>query len=166
MHFFAVPTAIGNHDGTDADFDSRAIRRKKKFPQCRLVANRIAFVNAVLRAAIAFAQLAGSSDLIDAGTNIGFAFAGAAPDLGAFEYGFINVLPTMGVAKSGTNLVFTGSSGWPNGTNYLIATTNLALPSSQWVRIATNKFDLTGNYIITNAIPTGVPQRFYRVSLL
>ena len=96
-------------------------------------------------AAIAFAQLAGSSDLIDAGTNIGFAFAGAAPDLGAFEYGFINVLPTMGVAKSGTNLVFTGSSGWPNGTNYLIATTNLALPSSQWVRIATNKFDLTGN---------------------
>ena len=30
---------------------------------------------------------------------------------------------------------------------------------------ATNKFDLAGNYAITNAIPTGVAQQFYRVSL-
>ncbi len=36
---------------------------------------------------IAFAHLASNSDLVDAGTNIGFAFAGAAPDLGAFERG-------------------------------------------------------------------------------
>ncbi|HMP85009.1 MAG TPA: right-handed parallel beta-helix repeat-containing protein, partial [Verrucomicrobiota bacterium] len=36
---------------------------------------------------IAFAQLAGGSPMLDAGTNVGFAFAGASPDLGAFEYG-------------------------------------------------------------------------------
>src|SRR4029077_18696968 len=36
---------------------------------------------------IAFAQLVSGSDLMNAGTNAGFAFAGPAPDLGAFEYG-------------------------------------------------------------------------------
>jgi pectate lyase len=34
---------------------------------------------------IAFMHLVNGSDLIDAGTNIGFAFNGSAPDLGAFE---------------------------------------------------------------------------------
>jgi hypothetical protein len=40
---------------------------------------------------IAFAHLVSNSDLVDAGTNIGFAFAGAAPDLGAFEHGLKSV---------------------------------------------------------------------------
>jgi Protein of unknown function (DUF1565). len=113
---------------------------------------------------IAFAQLVGTSDLIDKGTNAGFAFYGTAPDLGAFEYG-LNPPPTLAMSRLGANLIFAGSGGPAGGTNYLIATTNLALPSSQWARIATNKFDLTGNYTITNAIPAGVPQRFYRISL-
>ena len=113
---------------------------------------------------IAFAQLVGTSDLIDKGTNAGFAFYGTAPDLGAFEYG-LNPPPTLAMSRLGTNLIFAGSGGPAGGINYLVATTNLALPSSQWARIATNKFDLTGNYTITNAIPAGVPQRFYRISL-
>ena len=113
---------------------------------------------------IAFAQLVGTSDLIDKGTNAGFAFYGTAPDLGAFEYG-LNPPPTLAMSRLGANLIFAGSGGPAGGTNYLVATTNLALPSSQWARIATNKFDLTGNYTITNAIPAGVPQRFYRISL-
>src|ERR1035437_5461566 len=107
FNFFTLPVTVATNDFLSLD-------------ESQLMAPRQTNGNLP---AIAFAQLAGSSDLIDAGTNIGFAFVGAAPDLGAFEYGFINVLPTMGVAKSGTNLVFTGSSGWPNGTNYLIATT-------------------------------------------
>jgi hypothetical protein len=39
---------------------------------------------------ITFMHLAPGSRLIDAGKNIGFAFHGAAPDLGAFENGFTN----------------------------------------------------------------------------
>jgi hypothetical protein len=34
-----------------------------------------------------FLRLAANSDLIDKGTNLGFAYVGKAPDLGAFEYG-------------------------------------------------------------------------------
>jgi len=43
---------------------------------------------------ITFLHLAPGSGLIDAGRNIGFAFHGIAPDLGAFENGFTNSPPT------------------------------------------------------------------------
>jgi hypothetical protein len=113
---------------------------------------------------IAFAQLVSSSDLVDAGTNVSFAFAGSAPDLGAFEYG-INPAPTVNLTQVAGNLVFIGSNGPAGGTNYLVASTNLALPLSEWSRIATNKFDLTGNFAITNSIPANVSQRFHRLTL-
>jgi hypothetical protein len=113
---------------------------------------------------IAFAQLVSSSDLVDAGTNVGFAFAGPAPDLGAFEYG-LNPQPTLAMARTGTNLVFAGGYGPAGGTNYLVSTTDLSLPVAQWSRTATNGFDLSGNYRMTNGIPAGVPQRFYRIRL-
>ncbi|MGA9117043.1 MAG: right-handed parallel beta-helix repeat-containing protein [Bacteroidota bacterium] len=35
---------------------------------------------------LAFLRLAGGSDLIDGGTDLGYPYSGAAPDLGAFEY--------------------------------------------------------------------------------
>ena len=113
---------------------------------------------------LAFAQLVSSSGLVNAGTNAGFVFAGAAPDLGAFEYG-LNPPPTLAMSQSGANLVFTSSGGPAGGTNYLVAATNLAIPTAQWPRVATNKFDLSGNFAVTNAIPVGVSQRFYRLSL-
>jgi pectate lyase len=113
---------------------------------------------------IAFAQLVSGSDLVDAGTNIGFAFAGAAPDLGAFEYG-LNPPPTLALSQAETNFIFSGNGGPAAGTNYLFATTNLALASAQWSHVATNKFDPSGNYAITNAIPASLSQRFYRISL-
>lgn len=43
---------------------------------------------------INFMKLASGSDLIDAGTNVGTLYAGAAPDLGAFETGFSPATPT------------------------------------------------------------------------
>ena len=112
---------------------------------------------------IAFAQLVSSSDLVDAGTNVGFAYVGAAPDLGVFESG--SRLPTLTLASAGPNLVFTAGSGPAGGTNYLVAATDLALSQTQWSRVATNKFDLFGNCAITNAMPVNLPQQFYRVSL-
>jgi hypothetical protein len=113
---------------------------------------------------IAFAQLVSGSDLVNAGTNIGFAFTGAAPDLGAFEYG-INPPPTLALRRSGTKLIFTAGGGPAGGTNYLVATDSLALSMSQWARVATNKFDLTGQFSLTNVPSLGVPQQFYRLSL-
>jgi hypothetical protein len=108
-------------------------------------------------------RLTNTSDCIDAGTNQGFAFYGVAPDLGAFEFGPTNA-PAPTIAKAGTNLIFT-ASGWANRTNYLIASTNLALPPAQWTIIATNFSDLAGTSKFTNTIPTGLPARFYSISL-
>jgi hypothetical protein len=112
---------------------------------------------------IAFAQLVSASDLVDAGTNINFAFAGTAPDLGAFEYG-LNI-PSLSIARAGTNLIFTSEFGPAGGTNYLVATTNLALPLAQWPRVATNEFDLSGNCLVTNAISSITPEQLYRIRL-
>jgi hypothetical protein len=95
---------------------------------------------------------------------MGFAFTGAAPDLGAFEYG-INPPPTLALKRSGANLIFTADGGPAGGTNYLVATDNLAVPLPHWARVGTNKFDLTGQFSITNAPPLGEPQQFYRLSL-
>lgn len=112
---------------------------------------------------IAYAQLVSSSDLVDAGTNAGFAFIGAAPDLGAFEYG--SQVPALGMSTGATNLVLVITNGLIGGTNFVVATTNLALPMSQWTRVATNTFDLNGNSRATNALPAAPGQTFYRVGL-
>lgn len=113
---------------------------------------------------IAFAQLINGSDLVDAGTNVGFAYAGTAPDLGCFERG-LPPPPTVAVARQGANLVFNSSGGWAGGTYYLISATNLALPPAQWPRVATNQFDWSGNGVITNSASSGRAQQFHRLSL-
>ncbi len=112
---------------------------------------------------LAFAQLTGGSDLVDAGTNLGFPFAGAAPDLGAFEYG-LNPAPTLKLVQPGMDLVVAGSGGPAGGTNYLVAAGNLALPMVEWTPVATNQFDNEGKFVITNAIPAA-PPAFYRLKL-
>ena len=63
---------------------------------------------------IDFFRLNKSSDLVDAGTNVGISYLGSAPDLGAFEYDHatgINSLPKgyMNTYFSGDNLIFTFS---------------------------------------------------------
>ena len=108
-------------------------------------------------------RLASTSDCINAGTNRGFAFYGAAPDLGAFEFGPTNG-PNLTIANTGTNLILT-ASGWANRTNYLLTSTNLQLPPEQWTRIGTIESDLAGNAVFTNALATDVVNQFYLISL-
>jgi hypothetical protein len=108
-------------------------------------------------------RLANTSDCIDAGTNRGFEFYGAAPDLGAFEFGPTNG-PNLAVASAGTNLILS-ASGWADRTNYLLTSTNLLLPAAQWTRIGTNKSDLEGNVVFTNAIAAGVGNKYFLIGL-
>jgi hypothetical protein len=112
----------------------------------------------------AFAQLVSASDAREAGTNAGFAFVGLSPDLGAFEYG-IRPGPTLAMLRIGTNLVFSAGGGPAGGTNHLEAAADPALSAGQWTRVATNVFDVTGSFEVTNAMPPGVPQRFHRIAL-
>ena len=69
------------------------------------------------------------------------------------------------VALSGSDLVFTGSNGVRNWTYYLLASTNMAAPPGQWLRVATNVFDDNGNFNFTNSFNLNTPQIFYLLQL-
>ena len=70
-------------------------------------------------------------------------------------------LPRMGYVLSGTNLIINCANGAPNGTCYVLASTNLTLPRAQWSMVATNTFDGSGCCAITNRLGSGFPQQFY-----
>ncbi|HXF09751.1 MAG TPA: hypothetical protein VN625_03125, partial [Desulfuromonadaceae bacterium] len=84
--------------------------------------------------------------------------------------GFLGVVarptprPKVGsVQWSGNNLVMTatnGTAGWPVR---LLASTNAALPLTNWTVIASNLFDANGNLNITNA--AGPAPQFYLLQL-
>jgi len=62
---------------------------------------------------------------------------------------------------SGTNLVFSGSGGTANNPYNVLTTTNLQ--SNVWIPIATNAFDSSGNFSVTNPIVPGTPKEFYLI---
>jgi autotransporter-associated beta strand protein len=70
-----------------------------------------------------------------------------------------------GLNFSGGNLVFSGTSGVPGWTYYVLASTNMASPLSQWQRIATNPFDGNGNFNFTNPPNPNAPQTFYLLEM-
>ena len=69
----------------------------------------------------------------------------------------------IGPTVSGGNLVFSGMGGTANGTYYVLTSSNLL--SGVWTRAATNSFDASGNFSVTNAISSNNPQLFYRVEV-
>ena len=81
----------------------------------------------------------------------------------------VSVLPSQsapGIASfslSGTNLVVNGSNGQSGATYYVLMTTNLSLPLSQWTPVATNILGAGGNFTITatNTVSRTNPHRFY-----
>jgi fibronectin-binding autotransporter adhesin len=95
--------------------------------------------------------------------------AGLTWDLSQLNSGIIGVSggssrPVVGTTKiSGSNLVLTGSGGTPNGTFYVLTTTNLATPLANWLVISTNIYDASGNFSVSNSISAGAMQRFYSI---
>jgi hypothetical protein len=69
------------------------------------------------------------------------------------------------MALSGTNTVFNGTNGQRNGTYWVRASTNITLPVSTWPVIATNIFDSTGAFGVTNAVDPTASQLFYLLQL-
>jgi len=61
--------------------------------------------------------------------------------------------------------VLSGTNGTHGGNYYVLASTNVAAPMTNWSRIATNTFDSSGNFTVTNPITPGTPQRFFRFQL-
>lgn len=73
----------------------------------------------------------------------------------------------VGISLSGTNLVLNGSNGLSGRTYQVLASTNVALPVSQWLPVATNVLNGSGNFTITatNVVNPSFPQRFYILRL-
>jgi uncharacterized repeat protein (TIGR01451 family) len=71
---------------------------------------------------------------------------------------------------NGTNLVIGGTNGVTGGTYYLLDSTNIAKPLSQWVSVATNVVSTNGaannpfTFTATNVVTPNSGQQFYILS--
>ncbi len=70
-----------------------------------------------------------------------------------------------GVQFQNGSLVLTGSGAPASWPYYVLASTNAALPLSQWTPIATNQTDATGNFNVTNTVDPTLPQNFLILQL-
>jgi pectate lyase len=60
-------------------------------------------------------------------------------------------------------LVLRGTGGGPTGTYEVVSSTSLNTSVSNWIAIATNQFDLAGNFDCTNPVSSSDTQRFYSI---
>jgi hypothetical protein len=82
--------------------------------------------------------------------------------------GLIHVLPPPaigGIAAAAGSVIFSGGGGIAGGNYYVLASTNLGLPLSNWAVMATNAFDGGGNFNFTSPAAAGAPQSFYLLKL-
>jgi autotransporter-associated beta strand protein len=78
----------------------------------------------------------------------------------------VTARPAIGsILISGNSLVFSGTGGVGNANYYLLGTTNMATPLTNWPRLLTNQFDAAGNFNFTNGINSTSPQSFYLLQL-
>jgi autotransporter-associated beta strand protein len=83
---------------------------------------------------------------------------------GAISVG-IETPPVVGsIGLENGKLIMTGFGGVTNGNYYVLTSTNLAAPLTNWARLLTNQFDGSGNFNFTN--PLGVnTQSFFLLQL-
>jgi fibronectin-binding autotransporter adhesin len=70
-----------------------------------------------------------------------------------------------GAKINGGNLLINGASGFPYTNFYIISSTNLTLPLSQWPIVATNQFDGAGNFTFSNVVVTNASQQYYSIKM-
>lgn len=76
------------------------------------------------------------------------------------------VAPQFGqVAYRNTNLIVSGSGGAAWAGYSVLASTNLAVPLTNWDVTATGAFDGAGNFVFTNNLAPGTPQQFFNLRI-
>jgi hypothetical protein len=92
--------------------------------------------------------------------SLGLTLAASGPDIHVYP-----PLSFTGIGLSGTNLMLNGANGVSGLAYAVLATTNLALPLSQWTPLATNTWSANGNFglIVTNAVNPDVPDLFFQL---
>jgi len=75
-------------------------------------------------------------------------------------------LPTIsGIRVTGSMVVLSGSNASAGQKYVVLSSTNIRLPFSSWMRLATNSFDNNGNFTSTNGVSPGPAQQFYLLLL-
>jgi autotransporter-associated beta strand protein len=78
----------------------------------------------------------------------------------------VTATPVIGsTAISGNGFIFAGTGGVAGANFYLLGSTNIAAPLTNWTRLLTNQFDNNGNFNFTNPLATNLPQSFYLLQL-
>jgi autotransporter-associated beta strand protein len=79
---------------------------------------------------------------------------------------FTNKTGITSFSLNGANIVITGTNGQAGDAYYLLQSTNVALPLSQWKVVATNVLSANGNFTFTgtNVVVPGNHQQFYLLS--
>jgi hypothetical protein len=98
-----------------------------------------------------------------ASTVLQFAFQDLYDWLGLDDVSVVLLRPNVAsISMAGNSLSLNGNYGGLSATYYVLASTNLSLPVTQWTRVATNVLG-GGNFSITltNALNPDVPQQFY-----
>jgi hypothetical protein len=77
----------------------------------------------------------------------------------------LTTTPVIGnISISGSGLGLNGTGGVGNASFYLLGSSSLATPLSNWTRLFTGQFDGNGNFNFTNTIGTN-DRNYYRLQL-
>jgi len=94
------------------------------------------------------------------GTTVNGGTAGAGT---VFGFALTQPPSLLGASIAQTNLVLSATNGQAGQTYYVLSSTNLSLPASQWKKVATNSLAVNGAFTITatNAVNPNAAQQFY-----
>jgi hypothetical protein len=70
--------------------------------------------------------------------------------------------PSVAAVKdhSGPTVLVGGAGGPSNLLYYVLGSTSVALPLTEWLRIGTNQFNAVDGFSFTNPLPPSTPQMF------
>ena len=120
-------------------------------------------VTATANPSYVFTNWTENGNVVSLATNYTFTLANNVNLVANFAGG----LSLVSVQLSGANLVLNGANGVSGATNYVLMSTNPALPFSQWRPVATNVLNTSGNFSITvsNTVTPAAKQSFYILEL-
>jgi len=94
-----------------------------------------------------------------------YAYALSASQVTAHYQAGSAALQCTNFALRGTKLILNGLGGISNGAVTLLASTNLLLPLTNWTASATNAFDGSGRFNLTNTVDASVRRQFYALQV-
>jgi autotransporter-associated beta strand protein len=84
---------------------------------------------------------------------------------GTISVGFLSSPSISRITMRTSGVECSGSGGVGNASYYVLSATNLALPLSNWSRVATNQFDNLGAFVFTNTVGGNLSSQFFRIQL-